>query len=163
MNPAANLYGPSGMPDFELEGSPELKPFPRFLEAASGIAHLLGLDAQKLLEGCPVQALGMTFRFVHYGVRDPDGMTILSQIGVVDKDDPSALRRLLEYNALLPGGRAGYYAIVPGTDTLVSCWRVDLTLPESTAERIVLDLCEMCEHVANVRTAVDDLMQQIFQ
>jgi hypothetical protein len=163
MNPATTLYGFSEIRNFELEGNHELRPPPRFVEVASEIAHLLGLDAQKLLEGCPLQALGMTFWFVHYGARDPDGMTIFAQIGDIAKDDPGALRRALEYNALSPGGLAGYYAIVPGSDTLVCCWRVDLTLTEDPAKRIVLDLSAACQHVANVRTAVETLMQQIFQ
>jgi hypothetical protein len=136
-------------------------PSPRFLQVAADIAYKLGLDPRMLAEGHPVDAHGLRFWFVHFGQRDPEGMTMFVRIGEVQEGRPEALRRLLEFNGLFPVGMGGYYAIMPGTDVLVCGWRWDIESVDDAAERIVAEVSLICRHVADVRHAVDHAVEEV--
>jgi hypothetical protein len=146
------------MMDFE-------RPSPRFVQVAGDVALLLALDAQMLIEGRPVEAHGMRFWFVHYGERDPYGLTLFAQVGALaEEHGAGTLRRLLEFNALTPAALTGYYALVPGTDDLVCCWRWDIAEPaDGVAQQIVAEISEMSRQAVEVRKAADDLAIDLFQ
>lgn len=121
----------------------------------------MGLDAQMLAAGHPVETMGTRLAFMHYGDRDPDGLTLLVQIGVVAQEDQAlALRRLLHFNALTPAAVCGYYALVPGTDDVVFCWRFDIANTANAAPHIVSVVSGMCRSAVDVRKTLDELLQK---
>jgi hypothetical protein len=141
---------------------PSDRPPLRFLEVASEIAQLLGLDAQMLIAGRPVEAHGVRFGFIHFGQQDADGMTLFAQVGMVPREDEAvALRRLLQLNAATPAARTGYYAIVPGTDDVVCCWRFDISGMDDAARQIVNMVLQMCESVAGMQASLDEFRREL--
>ena len=132
------------------------KPSPRFLEVAGEIARAMGLDEQMLAAGRPMEAHGVRFGFVHFGQQDPDGMTLFAQVGIVPEEEEAAvLRRLLQANAATPAGLSGYYAVVPGSDDIVCCWRFDISDVPDAAQQIVALVSQMCRSVADIRANQD--------
>lgn len=137
-------------------------PSPRFVEVAGEIARLINLDAQMLIAGTPIEAGGIRFAFMHYGERDPDGLTLLVQLGVLPKEhEAAALRQLLHFNAMTPAAAAGYYAVVPGTDDVVCGWRFDIAGMDDAAQHIVSIVGEMCERGAQMRASLGELMGEM--
>ncbi len=47
------------------------------------------------------------------------------------------LRRLLEHNATTPAGAAGYYSVLPGTDTAAFCIRMNMARAHNASDAVL--------------------------
>lgn len=115
-------------------------PPPQFLDAAQRIAHSLSLDLHKVIAGYPMTYQGVDFWLRHYGQADPDGMVLMIEIGRLSPStEAQVLRALMEYQYVAPAGIAGYCAVMPDSDLLAYCMRIDFQRTPNPAGE-VLDL-----------------------
>jgi hypothetical protein len=103
------------------------RPSPLFVHTVTEIAKKLGLEPGPLLAGEGVEVRGSIFHAVHHGSSDAEGLTLMVRVGELpEAPDVEVMKGLMEYNAATPGGRAGFYALLPGTRTIILRSRFDL-------------------------------------
>ena len=69
---------------------------------------------------------GIDFWLQHHGASDPDGMVLMAGIGsLAPATEAQVLRRLMEFHYVLPVALRGYYAVMPGSNLIACCLRID--------------------------------------
>jgi hypothetical protein len=144
----------SSLLPYEGDGA---RPSPVFIAAAAEIARRLGLDAPMLIDGNAFELMGRNFAFVHYGAADPDGLTLLTEVGDFDgSTDMLTLRRLLEFNAATPAALTGYFALVPGAEKVVACTRFDLARIDDPAETVLMHISQIIQNFAEMQRTLGE-------
>jgi len=112
-----------------------------FRTAVTQFAQAMGLDAAALLDGHRFDYKGIGFRLETYGGLDPDGLYLLAEVGQFTDDNSRGIcRRLLELNGLVPAARLGYYMLMPGTNIVLFCMRIDLDQADSAHDLVAAAL-----------------------
>jgi hypothetical protein len=153
--------GPINSPTAPSPLEERFRPSPRFVEVVGEIAMQLGVDASPLIRGNVIELFGEKFAFIHFGADDPTGLTLFMQTAEL-KDEPGmdVARSLLEYNATTSAGAAGYFAIVPRTNTVVCCWRFDIEKLEKPAEHLLLIISHIATSAGESRRAAEQIFQR---
>jgi len=106
-------------------------------KAIRGFAEANDVDPQLLLNGHRFEWKGKGMWLRHFGDKDADAVVLMLDMGDYPDAEPEPfLRFALEHNAFTPAGVHGYYALVPGSNTLAYCVRLDLSEEENGAAAI---------------------------
>ena len=138
----------------------------RYLETLQEISQKIGVDTEKLVQGQPLEYKGFTCWLHHHGHLDPVGMTLKIGVGVVPPvEGELACKRLLEHNALTPAAVNGYYAMLPGSEIIVYCVRIDLERIPNAADAVLSFIGllgrDMEALTKAMEEAVDTAMRQV--
>lgn len=142
------------------------RPSEQYLRAVQDIAKAIGLDTEKIAAGAALQCNGITFWIGHHGQLDPEGMVLRIHMGAVPTGLESVvLRQLLEHNAVTPAAVSGYYSLLPGTDIIALCVRLNLAKVPRPRDAILAYIGLFAKQVAEfeqmVRAGVDQVSQQM--
>ena len=108
-----------------------------YRDAVYRFASAARLDADALQEGQGFDFGGVRFRLECYAQMDPDGLYLLVEVGQFEQGSAgSVCQRLLELNMLVPAARLGYYGVMPGSNMVMYCMRIDLSQTAEAHELI---------------------------
>ena len=111
---------------------------PSFLQAVQDLSLRIGLDPQGIAAGRPVRFKEVVFWLGHDRQGDPDGLTLYVDMGTVAPEfEGTIFRSLLEHNASTVAAAAGHYAVLPGSNTVVYCLRLNMTRTNDVADSIM--------------------------
>ncbi|RYX95590.1 MAG: hypothetical protein EOO28_11055 [Comamonadaceae bacterium] len=121
---------------------------PAFEKVVAQFAQSVGVEADPLIQGKWLEYSGRRFWLVHYGLDDPQGLTILMEAAALP-EEPGALvaltTPLLEYHVAVPVALQGYYGCLPDHNCLVHCTRLaldELADPAATLEATIWELAD---------------------
>ena len=143
--PGANPFGP---------------PSDAVADAITRFARSMALDEARVLEGAAMQVQGLTFRVIHYGGMDANGITLALEMGQLEDDQlrPEMLSHLLVQNFQRPSAIGGYFAMVPDVNAILFCTRLDLDKVEDGAVAIA----EMISGItANLQSGFDTMSEAL--
>jgi hypothetical protein len=125
--------------DIPQFGTKPPEPTERVGKAIREFAQTNDVDPQLLLDGERFEwkKKGMWLR--HFGDKDPDAVVLMIDMGDFPEEEPVPfLRFALEHNAFTPAAVHGYYALVPGSNTITYCVRLDIADEPSGAAAIAV-------------------------
>ncbi len=105
-------------------------PARHFSHAVLAFARRHGLDEASVAAGQTFYARGVPFQLTHHGERDPEGATVLLDLGQFAMDDTcmrvAVFKCLLRHNASTPAGVHGIFGVLPNSNDIRLCFRVML-------------------------------------
>jgi hypothetical protein len=100
-----------------------------FVRVVEHFAAASGMPAEPLIAGNGVDNGELTYWLVHHGDDDPQGVTLMIDVGA-PPDDPHMLQsltqHLLEAHVVFPVAWLGYYGYLAHLNRLVLCVRIAL-------------------------------------
>lgn len=115
-----------------------MHPSPLFLQVIQDIGTRIGLDAQQIAGGAPIEFKGVTFWITHHGALDPEGLVLSINMGTITAEFEAAMfRQMLEHNAMTPAAVGGYYSLLPGTGTAMFCVRMNMARASNAADAVL--------------------------
>jgi hypothetical protein len=133
-----------------------------FSDAVREFAHSIGVDPDAMVAGEKFQANGLGMWLRHFGKKDPDGALLVIDMGQYPEADPEPfLRFAMEQNLNTPAALHGYYALVPGTRTLVLCVRLDLARTQNGAIALALAISTLVRSLDFLRDKMGDAAEEI--
>jgi hypothetical protein len=135
---------------------------PQFLHTAQRIAHELALDYEKIASGYPMRYQGISFWLQEYGLLDRDGLTLMIEVGQLNaRDEHDVCRQLLECNYVIPAGVQGYFAVMPGSNVIASCIRIDFDKVADPAAAVFDIVRSMAESRPEITARVEAEMGRL--
>jgi hypothetical protein len=130
-------------------------------KAIRGFAEANDVDPQLLLDGYRFEWKGKGMWLRHFGEKDDDAVVLMLDMGDYPDEEPEPfLRFALEHNAFTPAGVHGYYALVPGSNTLTYCVRLDLSNEENGAAAIAFLITSIVSAEENLQKIVGDFFNE---
>lgn len=137
----------------------ERSPSPRFLEVVQDMADQIGLDAQAIVSGAPLELKGVTFWLGHHGDRDPDGLFLYIHMGDIDPALEAPLfRQMLVHNAITPAAVGGYYSLLPDSNTAAFCIRMNMARASNPVAAVLAYIGMFAHQVDELAKVVDQGM-----
>jgi hypothetical protein len=119
------------------------------------------VDPQHLLDGERFEFKGRGMWLRQYGDKDPEAVVLLFDMGDYPEEEPVPfLRFALEYNAFTPAAANGYYALIPASNTMAYCVRLDLSEQENGAAAIAMLISTIVNAEEYMKKVVGDFFDE---